>query len=105
MEKLTVDILVQKDSKLGNNKFVLGKITGFVESTAVTIKDYNKGTLSWRWLETGLGYIIRVKTTVEEYVSLKTMIEDHYPGLCKFGIFDVECWRIKLNGELRSEMT
>ena len=81
MDKLRVNILVDGEHKLGDNSYVLGKISGFKDCICKTYKDMHFANR-----DLGFGVVLKSYCTSEEYVELKSTIEDHYPGLCKFGI-------------------
>lgn len=75
--------LVKKDHKLGNNKYVLGRISGIKHVICSNDK-------SQRYGNSGVdnGVVLRVDCEKSKYDEFVTMIEDLYPGLCEFYYMD-----------------
>jgi hypothetical protein len=93
MEKLQVSILVMEDHRLGDNSFVKGKISGMMDCICETFMASKDGGRPARFGIRpihGIGEVLRTYATPEEYVKLKTKVEQTYPGLCKFGIMICE---------------
>lgn len=83
MEELRVKIYVDdRNEKFGNNKFVLGKLVGYIECISKTfMRDEN------RMKRYGIqrikdGRILRTIVTKEELEELTAMINRAYSDLC-----------------------
>ena len=73
MVTLRIEVLMQKDHKLGDNEFVKGKISGMFECICRTEEKHRYALRNFSF-----GTVFTAKATAEEYVELKSMIEECY---------------------------
>ena len=86
MEVLVINVFIDGAHKLGQNQFVDGKILGYVEAICTT-SGRRRG---WRDFGNAIGKVTTVYVTPDEYVKLRNIIEEHYPGLCRFSVTKME---------------
>lgn len=86
MEVLKIRVFIDGAHKFGQNKFVEGKILGYAEALCVSSDRRHFITP----LGDGIGKIMKFEATADEYVKLRNIVEDNYPGLCRFCIMNLE---------------
>jgi hypothetical protein len=72
--------LIKSNEKLGNNKFVKGKIVGYLD--VICQRDWDKNR--WPIDNEDEGAILTTKCEPKLYEEFEEFTERRYPGLCVF---------------------
>lgn len=81
MEKRLFWTLIKYNHKLGDNKYVRGRISGI---QLVLCEKNSEDELIFANMRTEEGVILRTITTQTNYDKFTKLIEELYPGLCIF---------------------
>lgn len=76
--------LVKADHKFGDNEFVLGRITGFMELLANGSRNIGVGLAYGLIHRTKDGCVLYTKCTPDQYVEFTKLVNKRYPELCIF---------------------
>ena len=80
-QKLHVEVFVDGEHKLGGKEYVQGRIHGIMSVICETYRDRRFGLR-----ELAAGTVMNVYCTAEEYVRLKTRLQEEYRDLCRVNI-------------------
>lgn len=83
MERMFYTLIKQNHAKFGGNKYVIGRIHGFM--TIICRGTVNEsGFTPTRIIKSGR--VIGVKCEPDKYDEFKKVTELYYPGLCEFDV-------------------
>lgn len=82
MDKKIFKTLIKKDHKLGENKYVHGRISGF---QSVICNEHPEGMYATISSDKGL-LLLTHRCTAEQYEKFRIRVAEEYPGLCEFDV-------------------
>lgn len=80
-EKLLLEVFIDGEHNLGQNKYARGRIHGMMTMVCETY-----GSVSFPNEQYQAGVIMQNYCTIEEYAKLRERLNRDYPGLCKINV-------------------
>lgn len=81
MDKKIFRTLIKKAHKLGENKYIHGRISGF---QSVICDELSRESYLNKLTDEGL--LLTTECTAEQYEKFRIRVAEEYPGLCDFNV-------------------